>query len=333
MSAARDSYLDNIKILLLFMVAFAHNLIPFKDEGVGIEIVIKAIYCFHMPLFAFVTGYLVRKSKRDVWGYIKKLLAPYLVFQLLYIVIGAVMINMGVIDYSSDTMTLSIVEPSGPLYFLVCMMVWRLLCPVFDQIKRKKFLAMAGVILAAAMVCFDPYSNTMVMPIFSLLPFYYIGYVTEWAGGGKKLAGGAVSACIAAVVYFVSVVLAPYEIILFRMNVWDTSTDVRGGGTIWMKVLYILIAACGIAWFMAVVPRKSIKGITSRTKNGMIIYIGSSFMAPYLYIVLYNLIPALQKNLVLNVAGIIVFTIFVIWFCSWNCWMKLYNFVFERNKS
>lgn len=230
MSAARDSYLDNIKILLLFMVAFAHNLIPFKDEGVGIEIVIKAIYCFHMPLFAFVTGYLVRKSKRDVWGYIKKLLAPYLVFQLLYIVIGAVMINMGVIDYSSDTMTLSIVEPSGPLYFLVCMMVWRLLCPVFDQIKRKKFLAMAGVILAAAMVCFDPYSNTMVMPIFSLLPFYYIGYVTEWAGGGKKLAGGAVSACIAAVVYFVSVVLAPYEIILFRMNVWDTSTDVRGGG-------------------------------------------------------------------------------------------------------
>ena len=37
MSMERDSYLDNIKILLLFMVAFAHNLIPFKDEGIGIE--------------------------------------------------------------------------------------------------------------------------------------------------------------------------------------------------------------------------------------------------------------------------------------------------------
>ena len=84
---------------------------------------------------------------------------------------------------------------------------------------------------------------------------------------------------------------------------------------------------------MAVVPRKSIKGITNRTKNGMIIYIGSSFMAPYLYIVLYNMIPALQKNLAVNLAGIVVFTVFVIWFCSWNCWMKLYNFIFERVRS
>lgn len=333
MRTERESYLDNIKILLLFMVAFAHNLIPFKDESIGIEMVIKAIYLFHMPLFTFVTGYLVRKSKRDVWGYIKKLLMPYLVFQLLYIVIGAVMINMGVIDYSSDTMTLSIIEPSGPLYFLVCMIVWRLLCPIFDQIKRNRILASAGVMLAAVAVFLDPYSNTMVMPIFSLLPFYYMGYVTEWDGKAKLPKGGAVSVCIAAVIYIVSVIFAPYNIILFRINVWDTSTDVRGIGTILLKVLYYLIAVCGIVWFMAVVPRKSIKGITNRTKNGMIIYIGSSFLAPYLYIVLYNLIPVLQKNIAINIAGIVVFTVFVIWFCSWNCWKKFYNFIFERDKS
>ena len=55
-------------------------------------------------------------------------------------------------------------------------------------------------------------------------------------------------------------------------------------------------------------------------------------MAPYLYIVLYNLIPVLQKNIMLNLVGIVAFTVFVIWFCSWNCWMKLYHFIFERNK-
>lgn len=331
MRTERESYLDNIKILLLFMVAFAHNLIPFKDENIGIEIGIKAIYLFHMPLFTFVTGYLVRKSKRDAWGYIKKLLMPYFVFQLLYIVIGAVMINLGVIDYSSDTMTLSIIEPSGPLYFLVCMMVWRLLCPIFDQIKRNRILATAGVMLAVAAVSLDPYSNTMVMPIFSLLPFYYMGYVTEWDGKAKLPMGGAASVCIAAAIYLVSVLFAPYNIILFRVNAWELGTDVWG--TMLLKVLYYLIATCGIVWFMAIVPRKPIKGITNRTKNGMIIYIGSSFLAPYLYIVLYNLIPILQKNIAINIVGIVVFTFFVIWFCSWNCWMKFYNFIFERDKS
>ena len=117
----RNYHIDNIKLLLLFLVALAHTLIPFREMHIGIDYVIKAIYFFHMPMFALVTGYLVSKSKRDIWGYVKKLLVPYVVFQALYVVLGKTMVLLGVMDYSANTMTISMVEPSSPLYFLVCL--------------------------------------------------------------------------------------------------------------------------------------------------------------------------------------------------------------------
>lgn len=115
----RNYHIDNIKIVLLFLVAFAHGLMPFRYMGEAFEQVIKFIYLFHMPLFVFCTEYLVRSSS-------------YFVFQLLYIAVGSLMIYFHIINYSTDTLLLSVVEPSSTLYFLVCMIFWRMVCPLLE---------------------------------------------------------------------------------------------------------------------------------------------------------------------------------------------------------
>lgn len=337
MTIERDSYLDNIKILLLLLVAFAHNLIPFKDEGIGIEIVIKTIYCFHMPLFTFVTGYLVRKSKRNVWSYIKKLLLPYLIFQLCYVLLGTLMIYIGVIDYSSNTMTRSMIEPSSPLYFLVCMICWRLFCEIFKNIQAikgeglnlHKIIVGILLILFAILISIDPYANTMILPIFSLLPFYYLGYIADWRKLEEQV--NRIPWWMIAIIlslYIGACCVVPYEIILFRMNIW--SMDIAAVPALLMKIMYYFIAFLGSVIVIKITTGKFIKHVTEKSANGMIIYIGSSFISPYLYILLYNKVPILSSGSFINFLGIIIFTLVSIEVLSWNCWRRLYDFVFGR---
>lgn len=72
----RYHWIDNIKFLGLFLVVFGH---------LGTSSLHDAIYGFHMPLFYFLSGLLHRdKPVRNVC---MRLLVPYLLFNLLYVVI------------------------------------------------------------------------------------------------------------------------------------------------------------------------------------------------------------------------------------------------------
>lgn len=129
-------------------------------------------------------------------------------------------------------------------------------------------------------------------------------------------------------VYIACVALAPYDMILFRINIFEIelSTSV----VIICKLLFYPVALCGMWLIKNFITEKYVKGITNRAQNNMLIYIGSSFLAPYGYIVLYNLIQILQINVWINFLMIIIYCTFIIWFCSWGCWTKLYNLIFKR---
>ena len=73
------SYLiDNIKILLIFLVVFNH-IIAFQlvKEDEVVRFIWYGITIFHMPAFIFVSGYLSKKPQ-DVLKNVKNLLIPYI---------------------------------------------------------------------------------------------------------------------------------------------------------------------------------------------------------------------------------------------------------------
>ena len=84
----RDHLFDNIKALMLFLVPLGHTLDVFIANGNVEEILMKYIYLFHMPIFAFVTGYFTKNLDKARENAVKKCLIPYLVFQGLYILMA-----------------------------------------------------------------------------------------------------------------------------------------------------------------------------------------------------------------------------------------------------
>ena len=76
----RDHLFDNIKALMLFLVPLGHTLDVFIANGNVEEILMKYIYLFHMPIFAFVTGYFTKNLDKAQENAVKKCLIPYLVF-------------------------------------------------------------------------------------------------------------------------------------------------------------------------------------------------------------------------------------------------------------
>ena len=78
-AAVPYSYLiDNVKVLLIFLVVFNH-IIAFNL--VKVDIVVRyiwyAITIFHMPAFIFISGYLSKKPQ-NVMKNVKNLLIPYI---------------------------------------------------------------------------------------------------------------------------------------------------------------------------------------------------------------------------------------------------------------
>lgn len=82
MSKQRDNMMDNVKALLLFLVAFGHTLDVYKGAGGAELYIMKYIYLFHMPLFAFITGYFTKNFERARETAVEKCLMPYLIFRV-----------------------------------------------------------------------------------------------------------------------------------------------------------------------------------------------------------------------------------------------------------
>ncbi len=83
MATSRDSYFDNAKFLLIFLVVFGHIIRSYIHDNDALLHIYKFIYTFHMPAFILISGYFAKGFNRH--GYVKKiawkLIVPYLIFQ------------------------------------------------------------------------------------------------------------------------------------------------------------------------------------------------------------------------------------------------------------
>ena len=137
-AAVPYSYLiDNVKVLLIFLVVFNH-IIAFNL--VKVDIVVRyiwyAITIFHMPAFIFISGYLSKKPQ-NVMKNVKNLLIPYI---LGYSLTWYSQIWLGrSVDYE-------ILRPTGTvMWYVLALFVYRLTVEGFGQIR---FIVPLSIIFA-----------------------------------------------------------------------------------------------------------------------------------------------------------------------------------------
>lgn len=165
------SYLvDNIKVLLIFLVVFNH-IIAF--QLVKVDIVIRyiwyAITIFHMPAFIFVSGYLSKKPQ-DVVKNVKNLLIPYV---LGYSLTWYAQIWLG------NSMDYEILRPSGTvMWYLLALFIYRLTIEAFGKVRLIVPLSILLALWAGTRPEFSTYLSASRIVVF--FPFFAAGYL--WDG-------------------------------------------------------------------------------------------------------------------------------------------------------
>lgn len=158
--------IDTFKGIMILLVIFGHSiegLISNKE----ILVIYNFIYSFHMPAFAFISGYLSKgNGEVNVDKLIKSLLIPFIVFSIIYEI--PYIVETGAISWYIQGLS-----PNRILWYLVSLFSWRLITPFVMRFRMPMLIILAIAILSPCV----PYNGY----IFSIgrtivfFPFYLLG--------------------------------------------------------------------------------------------------------------------------------------------------------------
>lgn len=171
----RNSFFDNAKFILIFLVVFGHMVQPFTTDKAVIGNIYTWIYTYHMPLFIFLAGFFAKGAGN--MSYIvrlaKKLIIPYIIFQILYTgyyyLIG-----------KTAWLTSHLFYPHWSLWFLISLFCWHLLLVAYKRLKPMYAIGIA-VTIGVVIGYFDQVGHLFsISRTFVFFPYFLIGYfVTE----------------------------------------------------------------------------------------------------------------------------------------------------------
>ena len=248
----RNPYFDNAKAMLIYLVVLGHLLSEFLYENDIVSSSYLFIYLFHMPAFILISGYFTKGINKP--GYVaklaKKLLIPYVIFQVFYTVYYLVVFG--------DEISISLFIPRWALWFLLSLFFWNVMLIVFSKIKYSLIFA---VILSLA-VGYDPHVDgflSLSRTIF-FFPFFLLGYYLKedhFMRLKKKTTFIASSICMIAIFLIIYNTLPldlrqwlmgkqPYE------HIGDVLFEFAWGVRL---IVYVLMGVVSLLFFM-IVPRK-----------------------------------------------------------------------------
>ena len=157
----RDSYFDNLKAVLIFLMVFGHLLEFAKGRRGNVEIY-SIIYSFHMPVFVMVSGYFSKNIEKARDNAFQNLFIPYLIFNFLFSVI------------MHGNLISSPFVPAFALWYLLALFVWRLL---LKSVLQVRWILLFSVLLSLFAGLIPGIGSFMALSrIISFFPYFLAGY-------------------------------------------------------------------------------------------------------------------------------------------------------------
>lgn len=329
----RDKYFDLIKGIAIILVVFGHCIqygsgdTFYNTESYFDNLVFKAIYSFHMPLFAIVSGYLFffSVSKRSATVCIKKqfmglcipIIAWALTIAVLKKTIQLVLLKQGV-DLS---WFLSVIRSClTDLWFLWSMFWCSLLIILNRKLSKDNPIA---YLLIGVLLLFCPDKLNSNKYIF-LYPYFIAGYLFHKYAVGQKLSErvktviGIVAACVWCIM------LAFYE---KEHYIYTTGTFLLGKDMLLqfgIDVFRWVIGTAGSVTILYIVFLfKNIKNpffdyITMLGTKTMGVYIVSNYANTYLLMRLTRTFNLNYFIILLETVIMLVLTLMISWVLSRN---------------
>lgn len=324
MEKQRDFLMDNCKALLLFLVALGHTLDVFKESSEASMYIMKYLYLFHMPMFAFITGYFTKDLDKARSNAAPKSLIPYIFFQSIYLLAAFLLIKLGVASYNTDTFNGSLIVPSSDFYYLLAVFFWKLFA---KDLKRIRFIIPFSV-LFGVVISLTTMSefHTGYGAVFSLLPFFVLGMFCTGENIEKIRRIPKLVAIVVLLGATAAAVFLPYSIHSVRMTYADAGFSNLEG--ILYRLAFYAIATLMICSVICLMSSKK-RWFTHIGTSSILVYAGSTFLAPHLYVLIDKYLH-ISSNEVVNIIGMFVFSLLVVLFCSIPVFLKWYNLLMDK---
>lgn len=164
----RNRVLDAAKYILIVLVVIGHFIEPTKYTSSTTCALYCLIYSFHMPLFVLISGYFYKQ--RSITEEIKKCI-PFLEVCLLSH-IGFLLIQNGLDISIKKTLFFS-----GPSWYLLCLVYWRLGTNLLFRYLNVKTVLLFAIICDFLCFNFVEYGSLFsIARAISFYPFFILGY-------------------------------------------------------------------------------------------------------------------------------------------------------------
>ncbi len=178
----RDNWFDNAKGILMILVVIGHLLASAANKYEIFSIFLNLIYFFHMPAFAIVSGFFMKRriDTKDYASVINKTILPYCFAQII-IYVAAIVLPSGVAALSAERLVRSgVFSFLFPIYHL-----WYFFGVVFAflfciKIKAKEHPVRALVVsIIISLVCgaLPTVTFLKLTKALAFLPFFVLGYL------------------------------------------------------------------------------------------------------------------------------------------------------------
>lgn len=243
----RDTRIDNAKGVLITLVVLGHLVWPVPSGDRGADALYIAIYFFHMPMFALISGYLSRAvgGWEPVIKGAKLLLAPYVLFFGIHWVLQTA---VGVAPYP-------VYEGHYGLWFLLSLFCWRVLLPHVVRLPHV-LLVTIGVAVGVGFIPFVGLELSLSRTIV-LLPFFLAGHLMRERGTSPvAVLSGPIAGVVIALALLAAFFLARWNIqpMLYGNNSYAGLGPAIPVGLVGRVVMYGVAFGSGLA-ALALVPR------------------------------------------------------------------------------
>ena len=185
----RSERLDTFRGILIWLVIVGHFTKRYAEDNFICGGLTGFVYAFHMPMFAFVSGFLSGSRQTLHGGNLTRILYPYFVFQFLFI---------GYRKWLGYTDEWSIFTPTSHLWFLLSLFVWRTCRPYLGDGR----LALLLLSILALLAGYSKDSSQSMLTI-CFFPFFAAGICVsghtfdEWCKSRFAKVGAIIVVCVA----------------------------------------------------------------------------------------------------------------------------------------
>lgn len=270
----RNGKIDNMKCLLVILVIGGH-ILEHVNGAFG-ELLYKTVYSFHMPIFVFITGYLAKYKPDKI---LRKLIAPYVVFQVLYILFDYYVLH------EAETLNIQFTKPYWLMWYLFAIIIYYMLIPLLESDITVRRIVTILVSIAIALLCGFNSSIGYFLSLSRIcvfLPFFVLGFYASKIKFIERISETEIwKKVIIAIVVVASVVLGVKYIIeapVHKIMLYGSMCYEKSHGNVTQRLILMVIAVSWLFLLLVIIPKKRMSVCEFVSKNSLWFYLLHGFV-------------------------------------------------------